>query len=61
VALVGALTTNWVAAAGVTATVALPRLLVAAVSFTSTVWLPAVTKVTPLVKVCTPLSPATNV
>ena len=49
------------AAAGFTVTVALPVIELLRVSVAVTDRLPAVTRVTPLVKVCTPLSPATKV
>ena len=54
-------TTNVFAAAGLTVIVALPVMVPLTVSVAVTDWLPALTRVTPLVNMCTPLSPATNV
>ena len=51
-----------VAAAGVDGDrAAVPVMVLVTVSVAVTVWLPAVTRVTPLLKVWTPLSPATKV
>ena len=60
VAEAGAVTTRVLAAAGLTATVALPVIEEVTVSVAVTVWLPAVFRVRP-VKVCTPASAAVKV
>ena len=60
VALAGAVTLKWSAPAALTLIVAVPVVDVWTVSFTVTVWLPAVLSVTPFVNVCEPLSPATK-
>ncbi len=62
VALAGALTVRWVAAAGVRVIVPeVPVTELVAVSVTVTVWGPAVAKLTKLVKVWVPLSPEVKV
>ena len=61
VALPGALTVKCVAVVGFTVTFAVPVIVPVMVSVAVTDCSPAVTKVTPLVKVCTPASPPTNV
>ena len=62
VALAGALTVSVAAVAGATVIVPLVPLIVpVTVSVAVTVRLPAWVRVTPLVKVCEPLSPPTNV
>jgi len=53
---------NLFAAAALTTILPLvPVMLLVTVSVAVTVWLPAVLNVTPVVNVCTPLSPATKV
>ena len=54
--LAESLKTRWLAAAGLTATVAKPVMELAAVSVAVTVWLPAVFRVAPPAKVCAPAS-----
>src|SRR5438094_837267 len=54
--VVGAVTPKWVREAALTATVAVPEMLVLLVSVAVKVRLPAVTKVTPLVKIFWPAS-----
>ena len=62
VAEAGAVTTRVLAAAGLTVTGAdEPVIVEVTVSVAVTVWLPAVFRVTPLVKVCTPASAAVKV
>jgi hypothetical protein len=61
VVLAGALTAKCVAAAGDTVTPALAVRAAFTVSVAVIVWAPAVTRVTPLVKVCAPVSPDVNV
>src|SRR3989442_15744334 len=56
----GAVVWSWDAAAALTVTLALPVMLLVTVSVAVTVWLPAVTKVTLLLKVWAPLSPDTK-
>jgi hypothetical protein len=51
----GAVTLRWVAASGVTVTILLPVMLAEIVSVAVIIWLGAVKRVTPLVRVFTPL------